>query len=183
VGISKDMGSIKRLGPRYGRTSRHIVGKIEHTQRKSHLCPYCKKVRARRISAGIWFCTKCNAKFTGRAYTVASDQKQSIIKKEVEEEKIDENIIIEDDKQEKGQKYKDNFVPEDKSAVEEESSEESDEKAEEADETAEEETTEEASEAEEEPKEETTEEANEQETEEPEAVDEPQEEPEDKKGD
>jgi large subunit ribosomal protein L37Ae len=63
-------GSVKRLGTRYGRTLRFKLGKIESEQRKKHKCPYCNYVQVRRVSAGIWQCKKCDAKFTNKAYTV-----------------------------------------------------------------------------------------------------------------
>jgi large subunit ribosomal protein L37Ae len=63
-------GSVKRLGTRYGRTLRFKLGKIESDQRKRHKCPYCNYVQVRRVSAGIWQCNKCEAKFTNKAYTV-----------------------------------------------------------------------------------------------------------------
>jgi large subunit ribosomal protein L37Ae len=63
-------GSVKRLGMRYGRTVRFKLGKIESEQRKKHKCPYCSYTQVRRLSAGIWNCKKCGAKFTNKAYTV-----------------------------------------------------------------------------------------------------------------
>jgi large subunit ribosomal protein L37Ae len=63
-------GSIKRFGARYGRTVKHNFAKIEKEQRKLHKCPYCNKISVKRVSVGIWFCKKCEAKFTGRAYTI-----------------------------------------------------------------------------------------------------------------
>src|SRR3989338_5800090 len=64
------IGSIRRFGARYGRTPRLRFGKIEQEQRKHHKCPYCMNVTVKRLSAGIWECKKCNAKFTGKAYTI-----------------------------------------------------------------------------------------------------------------
>ncbi|MBN1502219.1 50S ribosomal protein L37ae [Candidatus Woesearchaeota archaeon] len=62
--------SVKRFGARYGRTTRLRYGEIEQLQRKLHRCPYCHNVKVKRISVGIWHCKKCNAKFTGKAYTI-----------------------------------------------------------------------------------------------------------------
>ncbi len=64
-------GSVRRLGSRYGRTVRSKLGKIESEQRKKHVCPYCGYASVKRVSAGIWFCRKCRAKFASKAYTVA----------------------------------------------------------------------------------------------------------------
>ncbi len=60
--------SIRRFGPRYGRTPKHRFGKIEEAQRKYHKCAYCSKMGVKRIAMGIWHCEKCGVKFTGRAY-------------------------------------------------------------------------------------------------------------------
>ncbi len=61
-------GLMKRFGPRYGRTNKLNFAKIEILQRKLHKCPYCRYERVKRVTNGIWQCTKCNEKFTGRAY-------------------------------------------------------------------------------------------------------------------
>jgi large subunit ribosomal protein L37Ae len=63
-------GSVRRLGSRYGRTTRFKLGKIESEQRKKHKCPYCNYVKVKRKTAGIWECRKCGASFTNKAYTV-----------------------------------------------------------------------------------------------------------------
>ena len=81
---TKKLGSAKRFGPRYGRTTKHNFAKIEKEHRKLHKCPYCSREAVKRISTGIWFCRKCNAKFSGGAYTVKnagknkSDEEQEI---------------------------------------------------------------------------------------------------------
>ncbi len=64
------VGTAGRFGPRYGRKIRHIVSEIEKKLRSWHKCPYCKKLRVKRISSGIWECRTCNTKFTGKAYTL-----------------------------------------------------------------------------------------------------------------
>ncbi len=73
------LGSVRRFGARYGRTTKHRFGEIEKEQRKLHKCPYCYQIKVRRVAAGIWYCKKCNAKFTGRAYSV---KEKLITKKE-----------------------------------------------------------------------------------------------------
>ena len=65
------LGSVKRFGARYGRKLKLKYSKIETEQRKLHKCPYCHKIAAKRESVGIWNCRKCNAKFTGKAYSVS----------------------------------------------------------------------------------------------------------------
>ena len=71
-------GSIKRFGARYGRRTKHKVGKIEEA-RKNSKCPYCGKPKVKRKAMGIWHCTKCKSTFAGKAYTVG----QKIITVEV----------------------------------------------------------------------------------------------------
>ncbi|MBU0535669.1 MAG: 50S ribosomal protein L37ae [Nanoarchaeota archaeon] len=71
MAVPKAIASIKRFGARYGRTVKNKFGKVEAMHRKKYKCPYCSKQSVRRLSAGIWQCTKCNAKIASRAYTVA----------------------------------------------------------------------------------------------------------------
>ena len=75
------LGSVKRFGARYGRKLKLKFSKIEAEQRKLHKCPYCNKTAVKRIAVGIWNCKKCNAKFTGKAYSVS----KKIITKEAQE--------------------------------------------------------------------------------------------------
>ena len=89
------LGSVKRFGARYGRKPKLRFSKIETEQRKLHKCPYCNKIAVKRIAVGIWNCRKCNAKFTGKAYSIT----KKIITKEgqiVEEEPaIKEEVELE----------------------------------------------------------------------------------------
>ncbi len=72
----KGLGSIKRFGSRYGRTVKLKLAKIEKEQRKKHKCPYCNSLQVKRVAVGIWFCKKCKTKFTGKAYTLAKEEKK-----------------------------------------------------------------------------------------------------------
>ena len=67
----KSLGSGKRFGVRYGRSLKQTFAQIEKEHRKLHVCPYCAYTQVKRLSAGIWQCRKCNAKFTGKAYTLS----------------------------------------------------------------------------------------------------------------
>jgi large subunit ribosomal protein L37Ae len=107
VGLSKELSSVKRFGPRYGRTNRHAVAKIESVQKGKHQCPYCRKEKAERHSAGIWICKSCGAKFTGRAYTASSSEKLSLLSKQ--EEKVEAVHDIKENRP-KTKKYKDNQI-------------------------------------------------------------------------
>ena len=60
--------STKRLGPRYGRTIRVKLAKIEKKQKSFYTCPSCSKKAVKRIAIGIWQCKKCSAKIAGKAY-------------------------------------------------------------------------------------------------------------------
>lgn len=77
----KKFGSVKRFGPRYGRTVKERLAKVEKEQRKNHRCPYCSYEKVKQQSVGIFLCGKCGAKFASRAYTVA---KPAQIKTKVE---------------------------------------------------------------------------------------------------
>ena len=59
-----------RFGVRYGVTLKNKINEIEKKQRGKHKCPYCSKDTVTRLSIGIWECSKCKAKFTGKAYEV-----------------------------------------------------------------------------------------------------------------
>lgn len=76
----KDLGPAKRFGPRYGRTVKKRLAKIEREQKKKHKCPYCMKLNVKRVFAGVWYCRSCGSKFTSKAYTLA--KKPLTLKKE-----------------------------------------------------------------------------------------------------
>ena len=88
------LGSAKCFGARYGSKPKHKFAKIEKEQRRKHKCPYCNAVKVKRVSAGIWSCKRCNAKFTGKAYSVSE---AIIFEKEGAEEKGD---VVEEDMEE-----------------------------------------------------------------------------------
>ncbi len=91
----KSLGSIKRFGPRYGRTIKKKYAIIEKEQRKLHECPYCNYKKVKRVSKGIWKCTKCNSKFTGKAYSIKKEIATKKKTKELEEQKEPEEEIQE----------------------------------------------------------------------------------------
>lgn len=67
----KKFGSVKRFGPRYGRTVKDRLAKVEKEQRKNKSCPYCSYEQVKQQSVGIFLCNKCGAKFASRAYAIA----------------------------------------------------------------------------------------------------------------
>ena len=89
------LGSAKRFGARYGSKPKHKFAKIEKEQRKKHKCPYCSAIKVKRISIGIWHCRRCNAKFTGKAYSVSkaitfgeegTEEKEVMVEEAMEED-------------------------------------------------------------------------------------------------
>jgi large subunit ribosomal protein L37Ae len=65
---TKKVKSSGRFGARYGSTVRARVVQIEVKQRKKQKCPYCKKLKAKRLSKGIWKCSMCNKKFASDVF-------------------------------------------------------------------------------------------------------------------
>jgi large subunit ribosomal protein L37Ae len=67
---SKKSRASGRFGARYGKKVREKLTNVEDKQRKKQKCPTCSKLGAKRLSPGIWQCTRktCNKKFTGGAY-------------------------------------------------------------------------------------------------------------------
>jgi len=69
----KKVGSAGRYGSRYGKRIKSLVSDVEKVQKSRHVCPKCKMQYVVRVSAGIWRCKKCGAKFAGAAYRPKSD--------------------------------------------------------------------------------------------------------------
>jgi len=57
-----------RFGARYGKTVREKLSKVEDKQRKKQTCPLCNRPGAKRLSKGIWKCSKCNKKFASDTF-------------------------------------------------------------------------------------------------------------------
>lgn len=68
--MAKKIGSVARFGARYGKRTKTKLLTVEKSQKAPQKCPYCSRTRVTRLSAGIFQCTKCNSKFTGKAYKV-----------------------------------------------------------------------------------------------------------------
>ena len=67
--------STKRFGARYGTRNKRKVDKLEQQYKYGQKCPYCNYKKVKRLSLGIWNCSKCYSKFTGRAYSVKEEIK------------------------------------------------------------------------------------------------------------
>jgi large subunit ribosomal protein L37Ae len=96
------MNTTKRFGARYGKRVKDRLRAIEQESKvRRHKCPYCRKVKVKRLSVGIFECEKCHAKFTGRAYSI-TQPKTEVIEEEVAivEESPEEEESIEEENSE-----------------------------------------------------------------------------------
>ena len=84
----KGLGRAKRFGARYGRKLKLKFASMESQQKKQYKCPYCHAIKVKRLSVGIWNCTKCKSKFAGRAYSLLKT-----IKTEEEKSKEDQPAV------------------------------------------------------------------------------------------
>ncbi|MBS3108410.1 50S ribosomal protein L37ae [Candidatus Woesearchaeota archaeon] len=65
---TKRMSFTGGFGARYGAKIRQRLINATKKQKTWQKCPYCTKLRVKRISYGIWKCRACNIKFASRAY-------------------------------------------------------------------------------------------------------------------
>ena len=65
---TKKIGSAGRFGVRYGLTIKQKVAAIEKKQKRKYECPACTKVAVKRLSKGVWQCSKCSNKFAGKTF-------------------------------------------------------------------------------------------------------------------
>jgi large subunit ribosomal protein L37Ae len=65
---TKKVKSSGRFGARYGKTVRSRLVQVELKQRKKQKCPLCQRLGAKRLSKGIWNCSKCNKKFASDVF-------------------------------------------------------------------------------------------------------------------
>lgn len=89
----RTLGATGRFGPRMGKSTRDKIGRAEEAVKNSTKCPFCLKDKVKRQSTGIWLCTKCGSKFTGKAYTF--DKKSLVVAKakvESKELSLDETM-------------------------------------------------------------------------------------------
>jgi len=65
---SKKSKSAGRFGARYGKKIKDNLVKVEIKQRVKQKCPFCEKLGVKRLSKGIWNCSKCDKKFASNTY-------------------------------------------------------------------------------------------------------------------
>jgi large subunit ribosomal protein L37Ae len=65
------------LRTRAGISIRKQRTRIINEMRSPHKCPRCTSPTVRRLSVGIWGCTKCGYSFAGGAYTPETKLGQS----------------------------------------------------------------------------------------------------------
>ncbi len=82
MGSTKKVLSAGRYGSRYGIGIRKRILKVEAGQLKKHACPNCGYDKVKRLQRGIFFCRKCDLKFTGGTY-LPETQSGKIIRKMV----------------------------------------------------------------------------------------------------
>ena len=86
---TKSVGIAGRFGARYGATLRKRWKEVMERRYSPHQCPFCGTVgHVKRISVGLWMCTKCKTVWAGAAYTPRSGLNKQvpkiIVKKEGE---------------------------------------------------------------------------------------------------
>lgn len=64
----KKTKSAGRFGAKFGRKVRAKFVSVESKQRKKQKCPFCEKKSVKRISKGIWQCSKCGKKFASDVF-------------------------------------------------------------------------------------------------------------------
>lgn len=57
-------------GARYGAPLKQRLINAIKKQKLWQKCPYCSKNRVKRLAYGIWHCSSCKSKFTGKAYEI-----------------------------------------------------------------------------------------------------------------
>jgi large subunit ribosomal protein L37Ae len=106
------VGSVKRFGVRYGTKVRNKLGMVEIVSKKNHKCPYCNSLTVKKVSNGIFSCSKCKAKFTGRAY--APIKKLNPV--ELEADQSSSEAVSEEETNEEDEDYSDDVQEEEASS-------------------------------------------------------------------
>jgi len=70
---SRKTKSAGRFGARYGKKVRDKLVKTESKQRIKQTCPFCQRPGVKRLSKGIWKCSKCDKKFASDTYHISEE--------------------------------------------------------------------------------------------------------------
>ena len=65
---TKKVGSVGRLGVRYGVRIRRRIQEVDVGLHGWHPCPRCAAKSVRRLASGVWECRRCGVQFAGGAY-------------------------------------------------------------------------------------------------------------------
>lgn len=65
---TKKVGSTGWMGPRYGIRIRRRVLEIDRTRRRPSACPRCATVTMKRVSSGVFECSRCGTRYASNAY-------------------------------------------------------------------------------------------------------------------
>ncbi|GEM_PF-148244 len=76
-----------RFGSRYGKGIRDRIVAVEKIQRTKHECPNCGFKRVKRVSTGLYKCSKCGFTFAGGAFA-PNTMSGKIVKKMVSQKKF-----------------------------------------------------------------------------------------------
>ena len=80
----QELGSMKRIGIRYGKTVKLRLAEVEKKAKATYKCPHCRYEKAQQQALGIWHCDKCDTTFTGKAYTLSKEDKKPVAAEEDE---------------------------------------------------------------------------------------------------
>lgn len=80
MGSTKKVGKAGRYSSRYGVGIRKRLIATEQKQSNLSACPFCGFDTVRREAAGLFYCKKCNNKFTGGAYETKTLVGKTILK-------------------------------------------------------------------------------------------------------
>lgn len=64
----KKSGLSAKFGARYGVKIRRQITEVGKKAKQKYICPSCNYKSVKRVSSGIWKCSKCGLTFTGGAY-------------------------------------------------------------------------------------------------------------------
>lgn len=79
-------GTAGRFGARYGVVVRNRVKAIEAHQKARHECPECHHKSVKRVSAGIWQCSRCGNKFAAAAYSPKTKRAEDVVSAPAEQQ-------------------------------------------------------------------------------------------------